>query len=158
MIDKNGVPMIKYAYTFGASDERLEEVKETGRTVEYEYEVNIIMHKFIIIDFNDIPTEIKYCLIESLYVIGRCEISDKFIVDNYKTLSPKYAKFNSYWDTVGNSKVGLSYYGITIFLSSMLPSFFEALNSIDPCNERECLINLCRTAIDKNLCLIHFGI
>ena len=116
------------------------------------------MHKFIIIAFNDVPTEIKCYLIESPYVIERCEISDKFIVNNYKTLSPKYAKFNSYWDAVGNNKIGLSYYGITIFVSSMLPSFFDALNLIDPCNERECLINLCRTAIDKNLCLIHFGI
>lgn len=116
------------------------------------------MHKFIIIDFNDIPTEIKYSLTESSYVIGKCEISDKFIVGNYKALSPKHAGFNSYWDTVGNNKVGLSYYGITIFVSSMLPSFFDALNLINPCNERECLISLCRTAINKNLCLIHFGI
>ena len=49
--------------------------------------LGIFMHEFIIIDFNDIPTEIKYCLIESSYVIGRCDISDKFIVNNYKVLS-----------------------------------------------------------------------
>ncbi len=116
------------------------------------------MHNFIIINFSDIPSEIKYCLFEDLCVADKCEISDKFIVDNYKILSPKYAEFNSYWDTIGNNKAGLSYYGITIFIPSMLSSFYDALNSINPCKEREALMNMCRKAINKNLCLIHFGI
>ena len=116
------------------------------------------MHKFILIKFYDIPTEIRYQLVNSPLVVEKCEITDKFIVRNYRGLSPKYATFETYWDTIGNTKTGLCYYGNTIFVSDMLPAFYQALNSIRPCNDRERLINLCPTAIDKTLCIIHFGI
>lgn len=116
------------------------------------------MHKFILMRFDDIPTKIRYQLVNSPLVIEKCEITDKFIVLNYRALAPKYATFATYWDTIGNTKTGLCYYGITVFVLDMLPAFFEALNSIYPCDERNCLLNLCQTAIDNNLCIIHFGI
>lgn len=116
------------------------------------------MHEFILINFSDLPPEISYHLTKSPNVIDKCEITDKFIVKNYQALSPKYAKFRSYWDTIGNEKTGLCYYGNTVFVPALLPAFLEALNSIDPSDEQEKLLNFCKTAIDKDLCLIHFGI
>lgn len=116
------------------------------------------MHEFILIELDDIPTKIRYQLVNNPLVIEKCEITDKFIVRSYRELSPKYATFETYWDMIGNTKIGLCYYGITIFVSDMLPAFYQALNSIHPCNEREHLINLCQTAIDEALCIIHFGI
>lgn len=115
-------------------------------------------HEFILINFDDIPAKIHYQLVNSPLVIEKCIITDKFIVRNYRELSPKYARFSTYWDTIGNTKTGLCYYGNTIFVSDMLPAFFEAFNSIAECDEKERLMNLCQTAIDKALCIIHFGI
>lgn len=116
------------------------------------------MHKFIIIGYDNIPMEIRYHLTESSFIIDKCEITDQFIVNNYQALSPKYAEFRTYWDKIGNKRMGLSYYGITIFVGAMLPEFLHALNSILPGEERNRLINLCKTAINNDLCILHFGI
>lgn len=94
------------------------------------------MHKFILIDPDDIPYEARYDLIKNPAVIEKRSVTDKFIVNAYRELSPKHAGFTAYWDKIGNRKSGLCYYGVTIFTVDMLPSFLEALSLIKPCGER----------------------
>lgn len=116
------------------------------------------MHEFILIDPEDVPCVARYGLIKRPAVIERRSVTDKFIVNAYRQLSPKYAGFSAYRDKIGNKKAGLCYYRATIFMTDMLPVFLEALSLIKPCGERNRLISLCKTAVDGNLCVIHFGI
>ena len=94
------------------------------------------MHEFILIDPENVPCEARYSLIKNPAVIEIRFVTDKFIANAYRELSPKYAGFAAYWNKIGNKKSGLCYYGVTIFMTDMLPSFLEALSLIKPCGER----------------------
>lgn len=141
-------------------------------------------HEFIMLKYEDVPKSVRYNLREGYNAV---EVDDEIIVNNpymvhlySKDKEPQPTNgFKTFLVSFTNEGEGLDYHGNTIIPTSSLPQFIQnielAKKEIDSktcvkalarrkikkencIQELNNLIELCKSAIEQNKYVIHFGI
>ena len=96
--------------------------------------------------------------LESIFLFNRqlgevVQIPDDFIVNNPTFL---YG-YETHWESPHDTSCGLCYYGITIIPFESLSAFTQRIQLDQYYRELSSLVNLCSTARNNHLDILHWG-
>lgn len=121
----------------------------------------MLIHNFFLVNRDDLKfDDLSVALIDKEKVLKETKISDDFILENHTVFLGDNALFSSSFHTELDTRIkrGLCYYGSSVLCGKDIDEFLSALDKISDCREKEILLEMSRSAIQKGCCIVHFGV